>query len=276
MPRGAPDPLGGVPQIAVDHADRPARPTDRLASRVRRSTPHKGLCTLGPEPPLHRARGSYPRAAAAPGRSLRRRGSIHRHSIVCHRKRQERSEGGQGSRRRRPSKATPHQVAKPAGDVCRSDSVLAAVRRSHRRAVEEAAAARGAGRHVLADKVRRNQRERLQSPGHGMEPDAERSRIPVDVDRPACHDETDRIQGIDDLEVELPLVSGLRSHSACERDRRFIVRDHGPVQPAHQPMDRVVPAVGSVTPPPIGAGCTTGSADERSFLRALVGVGDAC
>ena len=54
MPRGAPDPLGGVPQIAVDHADRPARPTNRLASRVRRSTPHKGLCTLGPEPPLHR------------------------------------------------------------------------------------------------------------------------------------------------------------------------------------------------------------------------------
>ena len=42
------------------------------------------------------------------------------------------------------------------------------IRRSHRRyAIEEAAAARGAGRHVLAaDEVRRNQRERLQSPGH--------------------------------------------------------------------------------------------------------------
>src|SRR5512132_2331741 len=45
--------------------------------------------------------------------------------------------------------------------------VLAAVRRSHRRAVEEAAAARGAGRHVLAaDELRRNEHERLQSPGH--------------------------------------------------------------------------------------------------------------
>src|SRR5215204_1915095 len=55
------------------------------------------------------------------GRSFRRRGSIHRHSAVRHRKRQETSEGGQGSRRRRPSKATPHQIAKPARDVCRSD-----------------------------------------------------------------------------------------------------------------------------------------------------------
>src|SRR5829696_8816059 len=46
-------------------------------------------------------------------------------------------------------------------------TVLAAVRRSHRRAVDEAAAACGAGRHVLAaDEVRGNQHQRLQSPGH--------------------------------------------------------------------------------------------------------------
>jgi hypothetical protein len=55
------------------------------------------------------------------GRSFRRRGSIHRHSAVRHRKRQERSEDCQSSRRRRPSKATSHQIAEPARDVCRSD-----------------------------------------------------------------------------------------------------------------------------------------------------------
>ena len=43
-------------------------------------------------------------------------------------------------------------------------------------------------------------------------------------------------------EVELPLVSGLRAHCARQRDRSLVVGDQRPVQPAHQPMDRAVPA----------------------------------
>jgi hypothetical protein len=74
-----------------------------------------------------------------------------------------------------------------------------------------------------------------------MEPDTGRGRFPVGVDRLACQDQTGLTQGIGDLEVELPLVSGLRSHSARECDRAWMLCDKRPVQPAHQPMDCSVP-----------------------------------
>ena len=74
-----------------------------------------------------------------------------------------------------------------------------------------------------------------------MEPDTERGWFPVGVERLERHDQTGLSQCISDLEVELPLVSGLGTHRARERDRRWVVCDQGPVQPAHQPMDRGVP-----------------------------------
>jgi hypothetical protein len=101
---------------------RPASsPTEGLAWRVCRPAPHKGLGTLGPKPPLHRGPGTCPRAAPAPRSEL---SPPRQHSPSLGRPLPQTTEeigGWQCSRRRRPSQATSHQVAKPARHICRSD-----------------------------------------------------------------------------------------------------------------------------------------------------------
>ena len=54
---------GRAPSPGHPPGGRPAHPTEGLASRVCRPAPRKDLGTLGPEPPLHRGRGTCPRAA---------------------------------------------------------------------------------------------------------------------------------------------------------------------------------------------------------------------
>ena len=112
---------GRAPSPGHQPAGRPAHPTEGLASRVRRSAPLRASARLSQSHHFIEVEEPAFAPRLPPGRSFRRRGSIHRHSAVRHRKRQQRSEGGQCSRRRRPSKATSHQFAKPARDVCRSD-----------------------------------------------------------------------------------------------------------------------------------------------------------
>ena len=71
----------------------------------------------------------------------------------------------------------------------------------------------------------------------GMESGAERCPLVAGVHRVETDGQTALIEGIAHLEVDLPLIAGLRPNGASQRDRGLLPGNRRPVQPPDQTVD---------------------------------------